>query len=175
MGKPRLGKGCVCVSSPKSSNRQTLTRCPSPTRAVLGLLTSPLPCLLILSGCHCHLCCCHHQARKTCRAGPTAASIGQTRSLGLLWLPRASPTPHPPAHGCGVTYKHTHVCLERGHCTQPLPQAREGMCHHEYDGNTQDTQAKRHTEIHTYIETHSGTQERHILTQRHTQRQRYMY
>lgn len=68
----------------------------APAQGCHGALTLPQPCLSSL-GCHYDLCCCRHQARKTCWAGLTAArASGLTWSLELATAQGTSPAPHPP-------------------------------------------------------------------------------
>lgn len=73
----------------------------APAQGCHGALTLPQPCLSSL-GCHYDLCCCRHQARKTCWAGLTAASIRPDLVLGTCDSPRDKPSPSSPRVGeCG--------------------------------------------------------------------------
>lgn len=99
---------------------------------MLGLLTLPQPCLCSLGcRCHSHLCCCRHQAGRTCWAGPVAASIRPEFILGVFRQPRGQAQPSAPwvgGHG-GHTSRQTHPWRLRQGCTRLVPPTEQGETH----------------------------------------------
>lgn len=83
-------------------------------------------------GCHCHLCCCRHQARQTRWAGLAAARIRPDLLLGAFSTAQGPAQPLSPlGRGCGGhTQRPMQPWLLREGCAHPVTQRRQppGTC-----------------------------------------------